>query len=662
MSTKISGINTEYFDQSVAPSEDFFRHVNGRWIDNHVIPADRSKDGGMYTLRDRAEENVREIIEQTAQQEPESRIGILYQAFMDTETINKDGISPILSEIDPILLASTREELFDVNARASRVGVGSFIGWYTSIDVQNPERYVAYLMQSGLGLPDESYYREEKYEQIRRQYQEHIRQVFSLSALDERVGVEAEDIAERIMLLETKIASHHWDKVTLRDAHKRYNPYDASALEGEFPGFAFSRWFELLGSSAEQFGTVIVGQPSYLRKVAQLWQSVDLQSWKLYSLWKVLLARVSYLNDELVQAHFEFFGRTLSGTEELRPRWKRGVSAVESYLGEELGQKYVAQHFPPAHKEKMLVLVQNLIKAYHQSISELPWMTEQTRGRALEKLSQFVTKVGYPDSWRDYSSLELVPGQLCESIRRAYAFETQFHLDRIGQPVNKDEWLMTPQTVNAYYMPPANEIVFPAAILQAPYFDPEADDAANYGGIGAVIGHEIGHGFDDQGSKYDGTGALNNWWTDEDREEFGRRTQSLVDQYSQYTPRGLDAEQYRVNGELTLGENIGDLGGLSIALKAYRIALQEAGVNDISQAPVIDGFTALQRVFIAWGQGWRTKTRPQQAQMLLSTDPHSPDEFRVNGVVKNIDDFYDAFDVPEGSPMYLSAEDRVRIW
>ncbi|WP_068171903.1 M13 family metallopeptidase [Rothia sp. ND6WE1A] len=662
MSNKPSGINTEFMDTSVAPGDDFFRYNNGTWLDTHEIPADRPKDGGMYTLRDEAEKNVREIIEKIAADEPGSRIGALFNSFMDTEKINKDGVEPLLAEVRPIIEATGKTELLDVVAEADRAGIGSPFGWYTSIDAKNPEKYVVYLAQAGLGLPDESYYREEKYAEIRSAYVDFIQRMFELTGLAEPFGMTAETAAHTIMKFETDLAQHHWDKVTLRDANKRYNPVAAADLNTEFPGFDYTRWIEGLGSSVQKFGTVIVGQPSYFEAVSKIWETEPIEAWKLYLVWKNISARAAYLNDEIVNANFDFYGKTLSGTEELRDRWKRGVGVIEGNLGEELGKEYVAVHFPPEHKAKMLKLVDNLLEAYRQSISTLDWMTDETRERALEKLEKFVTKIGYPDEWRDYSALELVEGDLLENLRRSSLFEHNFQLDRIGQPVDKHEWLMSPQTVNAYYMPPANEIVFPAAILQPPYFDPDADDATNYGGIGAVIGHEIGHGFDDQGSKYDGTGALNNWWTDKDREEFSKRTSALVDQYNQYTPTGLDPENFKVNGELTLGENIGDLGGLSIALRAYEIALSQQGIDSLADAPVVDGFTGIQRLFIAWAQGWRTKSRPQNAQMMLSVDPHSPDEFRVNGVVRNIDEFYDAFGVTEDNQLYLSPEERVKIW
>ncbi|QRZ61496.1 M13 family metallopeptidase [Rothia sp. ZJ932] len=660
--TKKSGLDLEYIDPNTAAGDDFFRHLNGAWIDTYEIPADRSKDGGIYFLRDDAEKNVRTIVEKIADENPESHIGALYNAFMDTEKIEADGVTPLQREITPVFEAQTHDQLIKVLAEGDKAGIGTLFGWYTSIDAKNPGHYTVYMSQSGLGLPDESYYREDKFAEVREAYIEHIERMFTLTGASAPLGLTPNMAAQIIMAHETEIASHHWDNVRNRDADKRYNPVAAADLNEKFPGFDFEAYIEGIGSSVEEFGTVVLSQPSFFEEAAKMWTSVPLMTWKLWFIWRMISARASLLNEEMVEANFDFYGRTLSGAQEVRERWKRGISLLESYIADQVGKEYVAVHFPPTHKAKMLELVDNLIEAYRESITTLEWMTDETRARALEKLDQFVTKIGYPDKWRDYSDLELAPGDLFESVRRAILHEHNFMLARIGKPVDKTEWLMSPQTVNAYYMPPANEIVFPAAILQPPYFDPEADDAVNYGGIGAIIGHEIGHGFDDQGSKYDGTGALNNWWTETDREEFTKRTASLVDQYNGYTPTGLDPEKFTVNGELTLGENIGDLGGLSIALKAYKIALAQQGINSLADAPVIDGYTGVQRVLMSWGIGWRTKARQQYEEMMISVDPHSPSEFRVNGIVRNLDEFYEAFNVTPEHKLYLAPEQRVAIW
>lgn len=660
--TKKSGLDLNYIDNTTAPGDDFFRHLNGKWLDTYQIPADRSKDGGLYFLRDTAEKNVHTIIEKIATEQPQSRIGALYNNFMDTEKIEADGVTPLQHEITPVLAAQTPAQLLKVLANGDKAGITTLFSWYTSIDAKNPEKYTVYMSQSGLGLPDESYYRDEKYATIRDAYTQHIERMFTLTGASIPLGLTPDMAAQIIMAHETEIASHHWDNVANRDADKRYNPVPASELNTTYPGFDFTAYIEGIGSTVDNFGTVIITQPSFFEETAKMWATIPIMTWKLWYIWRMICARASLLNNEMVEANFDFYGRTLAGTQEVRERWKRGVALLESYIADEVGQEYVAVHFPPTHKAKMLELVDNLIEAYRESITDLDWMTDQTRERALEKLSKFVTKIGYTDKWRDYSTLEFVPGDLFESIRRANLHDHNFMLNRIGQPVDKTEWLMSPQTVNAYYMPPANEIVFPAAILQPPYFDPEADDAVNYGGIGAIIGHEIGHGFDDQGSKYDGTGALNNWWTDTDREEFTKRTSALVDQYNGYTPAGLDPEKYTVNGELTLGENIGDLGGLSIALKAYKLALAKEGIESFDDAPVIDGYTAVQRVLMSWGIGWRTKARQQFEEMMLAVDPHSPSEFRVNGIVRNINEFYEAFKVTEDNKLYLAPEQRVSIW
>ena len=660
--TKKSGIVTEWVDSNVKPGDDFFRHVNGAWLDTYEIPADRSKDGGLYTLRDDAEKHVREIIERVAKEQPASRIGALYNSFMDTKKIEADGLDPLLKEVAPILNAQTPQQLAVTLALLSRAGISQLIGWYTSIDSKDPQKYTFYMTQSGLNLPDEAYYREEKYEQVCSAYIEHIARVFELTGLAEGFSLTPAEAAKLIFAHEAEIAAHHWDVVANRDAEARYNPVDAAELEEKFPGFQFSHWLRALGADPDSMGKVVVSQPSFFEGVARLWEQTPLLTWKLWAVWNAVHSRAPFMYDELVQANFDFYGRTLSGTEKLRDRWKRGVGTVEKALDQEVGKEYVAVHFPPEHKAKMLKLVDNLLEAYRRSITNLEWMTKATRAKALEKLSMFVTKIGYPDEWRDYSKLELVEGDLFENLRRASAFDCDFMLERNGQPVDQNEWLMSPQTVNAYYMPPANEIVFPAAILRPPFFDPEADDAANYGGIGMVIGHEIGHGFDDKGSRYDGTGALNNWWTDEDYEELNKRTHALVEQCNAYTPVGLDPEKFRVNGELTLGENIGDLAGLSIAIEAYKIALEQQGINSLEDAPVLDGMSAAQRLLWSTAQGWRTKSRPQHAEMMISVDPHSPDEFRVNGTVRNIDEFYTAFGVAEGDQLYLPPEERVRIW
>lgn len=654
------GLDTEGMNASVDPRNDLYRYANGAWIDQHQIPADRGIDGAFYALRDRSEERIRDIIVSAGNADPESKVGALYNSFMDEDAINEAGNQPLEKDLSLLDAAQDKDGLVIVLAALDASGVGSPVGLYVNNDAKNATEYVPYLDQAGLGLPDEEYYRDEKYAEIREAYRAHIARMLEITGVAEHLGETPESAASQVFDLETTIASHHWDKVLCRDAHKTYNPYTPNQLKTEFPGFPWARWIEAIGGSEETFARVVVAQPSFLKSFGSLWKTESVATWKLWMAWHIVHSRAPFLHDDAVRENFEFYSKRLMGTEQMRDRWKRGVGLVESLLGEEVGKEYVARHFPPEHKQRMQELVGNLIEAYRDSISSLDWMTPATRERALEKLAKFTPKIGYPDEWRDYSDLR-IGSNLVENVRAGSRFEHDYELGKLGQPINRHEWHMTPQTVNAYFNPVMNEIVFPAAILQPPFFSMEADDAANYGGIGAVIGHEIGHGFDDQGAKYDGDGNLNDWWTEEDLEEFEKRTSSLVSQYSAYTPEGLDPAEDSVNGELTLGENIGDLGGLAIAVKAYRKALEKRGTT-LEDAPEVDGVSAAQRLILAFAQIWRSKARPQTAKMLLSIDPHSPSEFRCNGTVRNVDEFHEAFGVGPGDDMWLSPEERVRIW
>ncbi|EKF25796.1 peptidase M13 family protein [Mycolicibacterium hassiacum DSM 44199] len=653
-----SGIDLSHVDSAIRPQDDLFGHVNGRWLAGHQMPADRATDGAFRELHDRAEEQVRELIEQAAASgappgTDEQRIGDLYASFMDEQTIAARGVAPLRDELAGVEQATDPDELARVLGALQRTGVGGGTGVYVDTDSKNSTRYLLHLNQSGLGLPDESYYREERHAEILAAYPRHIAAMFALvygGSADDHAGT-----AERIVALESKLAAAHWDVVKRRDADLTYNLRTFADLAAEAPGFDWAGWLGALGTTPEKVAELVVRQPDYLTAFARLWVSEDLEDWKAWLRWRVIHSRAFLLTDDLVAEDFDFYGRRLSGTEQIRDRWKRGVSVVESLLGFAVGKLYVERHFPPHAKERMDELVANLLQAYRVSINSLDWMTPATREKALAKLERFTPKIGYPARWRDYTGLVITRDDLYGNYQRGYAFEYDRELNKLGGPVDRDEWFMTPQTVNAYYNPGMNEIVFPAAILQPPFFDAEADDAANYGGIGAVIGHEIGHGFDDQGSKYDGDGNLVDWWTDEDRAEFAKRTKALIEQYDAYTPRALD-EQHKVNGAFTVGENIGDLGGLSIALLAYRLSLKGG------QAPVIDGLTGEQRVFFGWAQVWRTKSREAEAIRRLAIDPHSPPEFRCNGVVRNIDAFYEAFGVTEDDALYLPPEQRVHIW
>ncbi|BBX64590.1 peptidase M13 [Mycobacterium saskatchewanense] len=653
-----SGIDLSYVDATARPQDDLFGHVNGRWLDDYEIPADRATDGAFRHLYDRAEEQVRDLIIEASEAggapgTDAQRIGDLYASFLDEETVERRGVQPLLDELASIDGATDAAALAAAVGALQRTGVGGGIGVYIDTDAKDSSRYLVYLNQSGLGLPDESYYREERHAEVLAAYPGHIARMFAL-VFGEDQG-DHTDTAARIVALEAKLAAAHWDVVKRRDAELSYNLRAFADLEAEGAGFDWAGWVRALGSSPEAAAEVVVRQPDYLTAFATLWAGEDLEDWKSWARWRVIRARAPWLTDAIVAADFDFYGRRLTGAEQIRDRWKRAVSLVENLMGDAVGKLYVQQHFPPEAKARMDALVENLKAAYRQSINDLDWMTPQTRERALRKLEKFTAKVGYPSKWRDYSALQVERDDLYGNYRRGYAVNHDREVAKLGGPVDRDEWFMTPQTVNAYYNPGMNEIVFPAAILQPPFFDAEADDAANYGGIGAVIGHEIGHGFDDQGAKYDGDGNLVDWWTDEDRTEFGARTKALIEQYDAYTPRGLDASHH-VNGAFTVGENIGDLGGLSIALLAYQLSLNGQA------APVIDGLTGVQRVFYGWAQVWRTKSRVAEAIRRLAIDPHSPPEFRCNGVIRNIDAFYEAFEVSEGDALFLEPRRRVRIW
>ncbi|MDQ0374175.1 M13 family metallopeptidase [Cellulomonas humilata] len=659
-----SGIDLTALDPDVRPQDDLYAHVNGRWLAAHVIPADRAMDGAFRALHDRAEEQVRDIITDagesaaagTSTDPVEAKVGAVYASFMDTDVVEAAGVAPLRTDLALVEAATTQAELTGALGALQRTGAGGAVGFYVDNDAKEPTRYVVHLAQGGLGLPDEAYYRDAQYAPVLAAYRPHVARMLRLggAAADE---TQADELAGRVLALETALAAGHWDVVKDRDADLTYNALTLTALAERAPGFDWHSWVLALGAPATAFDHLVVREPSFAEAFATLWESEPLEDWKAWLSYHVISDRAPYLNDELVEANFDFYGRTLTGAQELRDRWKRGVSLVQGVLGEAVGKVYVDRHFPAAHKARMEGLVANLVAAYRESISQLDWMGEETRAKALAKLEAFTPKIGYPARWRDYSTLEVSADDLLGNVRRAYAFEQDRELGKIGKPIDRDEWFMTPQTVNAYYNPGLNEIVFPAAILQPPFFDADADDAVNYGGIGAVIGHEIGHGFDDQGSKYDGDGRLEDWWTADDRAEFESRTKALIDQYSVFSPVQLNGSHH-VNGELTIGENIGDLGGLSIAFTAYRIALG----TPLEDAPVIDGLTAAQRVLLGWAQVWQAKGRDEEIIRRIATDPHSPNEFRCNGVVRNVDEFYLAYDVQPGDALYLAPEERVRIW
>ena len=644
-----SGLDLSQRKVAVRPQDDLYRYMNGQWLDSVDIPADRASYGTFYILFEEAERAVRKIIENPPKTPIGQKIGDLYASFMDTAKINSLGVTPIKADIERAVSFTSMEEFFAHLGELESRGLGGLFYQYINNDAMDSTRYITHIGQSGLSLPDESYYREEQFAPIRLAWKEHIVRMLELAGVSD-----AQKHAERVVALETAIASHHWDQVRNRDAELTYNKMTFAELQSSAPHFPWKMWMEACKAPDILLDQSIVGQPSFFVGLNELLAERPLADWSSWLTWHLISAAAPSLSDDFVQTNFDFYGTVLSGTPQLRERWKRGVSLVEGSLGEAIGQVYVEQHFPPRAKDRMRELVDNLIEAYRIDIAALPWMSIETKTKALEKLSKFTPKIGYPDKWRDYSTLEISPDDLMGNLSRIARFHQDYEYNKLGTPVDRFEWFMTPQTVNAYYNPGMNEIVFPAAILQPPFFDLDGDDAANYGGIGAVIGHEIGHGFDDQGSKYDGDGNLHNWWSDSDREEFEKRASMLIAQYDQLSPEG--AEDVHVNGALTIGENIGDLGGLTIAYKAYQLAL------DGKEPPVIDGLTGYQRFFLGWAQCWRGKMRPEEARRRISTDPHSPDEFRCNQVVKNLDEFYHAFNVSKGDLLYLESDQRVRIW
>ena len=629
---------------------DLFELVNGEWAATHEIPADRGIDGAFYALRDTSEADVRAILEDGA-----GLGGALFQSFMDVDRVNAAGIDAINDDLAKIEVADV-EGFVRGLGELERMGIGGPVTYWVEKDSQG-EDSVPYVIQSGLGLPDEAYYRDEDHADTLAAYKEHVATMLGFLEPKYLLGLTPAIAAERIVNLETHLAASHWDVVKARDAVATYNP---TTLE-EMPPLVRV----LLSASGIPDGRVIDMMPSYTADLDAMLRRETLADWQLWAAWNILRSRAGVLPEEIGKANFEFYGKKLSGATEQRDRWKRGVGLAESLVGEDIGRSYVEKHFPPSSKEKMLELVDYLIAAYRSRIQQLAWMSEPTKQRALEKLAQFNAKIGYPEKWRSYDGLEFGP-DLVDNVRAGSAFEHDYQLSKIEQPSDRGEWVSSPQTVNAFYNPVVNDITFPAAILQPPFFDPSADAAENFGAIGAVIGHEIGHGFDDQGSRYDGLGNLHSWWTDEDRSNFEGLTAKLVGQFDGLVPSVLEGTKTKgVNGEFTLGENIGDLGGLGIAVVAYTKYLADHELEDEQprQFGDLDGeYTGFQRLFLAWARVWRSKARPEMAAQLLAIDPHSPNEFRCNVIAANVDEFYEAFEVEEGSNMWIAPEDRVTIW
>lgn len=652
-----SGIDPDGFDKSVRVQDDLFLHVNGRWLLTTQIPGDKSNYGSFTALDDAARDNIRVIIEESAKNPTDDnsrKVGDFYRSFMNEELIEKKGIAPLKEQLDAITAISSKEELVGYLGASQKVGIGGPIGFFVTTDAKDSTRYLAVISQSGTTLPDRDYYLkdDEKYVAARAALKAYITKLFELSGLANGAAA-----ADAIVALETQLAGIQWDRTSLRDAEKRYNLFTVEKLKALTPVIAWSDFFAAAG--IPDLTEVNVATPSFFEGLQKVGADNSLEAWKHYLRFQVLDSAATYLPKPFVDAHFELHGKTLTGVPEQQPRWKRAVDATSGagagdfgVLGEAVGQIYVERHFKPEAKQQMDVLVANLLKTYETSIHELKWMTDATKKQALDKLSKITPKIGYPTKWRDYSKYQVQADDLIGNMRRAAQFEHQRMIDKLGKPVDKLEWGMTPQTVNAYYNPGKNEIVFPAAILQPPFFDASAENAVNYGGIGAVIGHEISHGFDDQGSKYDGDGNLKNWWTDEDKSAFEKLTNALVKQYEGY--EALPGKT--LNGRLTLGENIADLSGMAIAYKAYLSSLGG------QPGEVMDGWTAPQRFFLGWSQIWRRKYRDEELVRRLVVDPHSPSAFRGNGPVTNLDAFYEAFDVKPGDKLYKPREDRIQIW
>ena len=687
-----SGLDTAAFSSVIKPSDDLFRFVNGPWIDTYRLPDDKARYGSFDKLAEDAESQIRDILED--EDCPAAKSQALYRSFMDTDAIEAAGATPIRPALDAIDHAADKAALTRTIGALKPIDMGPDVFDIAVFgDPKNPDTNVVHLEQSGIGLPDEAYYREDHYAPIREAYVDMVAKQLRLAGYGDEETTRAQ--ADRFLDVETRIAANHWDNVATRDSQKTYNPTDFVTLSDELAHFNIAAWADAWQGAYDATPAAktqpvdltaalqhtIVHEPSFLKGFDAFWNNADLDDLKLWARVHVIIGTASLLSHDYDAANFDFYSKVLSGTTQQRDRWRRGVSLVNGVCGEDVGREYVKRHFPESSKQRMGQLVDNLIDAYRVSITNSDWLGEETKAKALEKLSKFTPMIGYTERWRDYTAFDVhADAGLVANMQAAALYEWGFQLSKAGKPVDKGEWLMNPQTVNAYYEPSMNVIVFPAAILQPPFFNPDAEDAANYGGIGAVIGHEIGHGFDDQGAQYDGDGVLNDWWTTDDKANFEKRTKALIEQYNAFVPTQL-AEKYadepnkapHVNGALTIGENIGDLGGVNIALKAYAFALDEAAGRDkdgsakaieesLSAAPVMDGWTGLQRFFLSYASIWRSKNRDELAEKYLQIDPHSPAECRTNGIVRNVDLFYRAFDVTPDSAMWLDPDKRVRIW
>ena len=647
-----SGLELTGFDRAVHPQDDLYRFAGGTWLATTEIPADRSNYGSFIILDDQAKSEVRDLIVAASQRpnrapgSDEQKVGDYYLAYMDTARVESRGLAPLREELARVDGIFTPRDVARYIGHAQRIGVAQPLRWYSTPDKRNSTTYIGSVFQAGLTMPDRDYYLspDARYADFRAKFNVYVEQL--LARAGER---DAKSAATRIAALETRLANDQWTKVQNRDPVKTYNAMTLPEYQQLAPNFDWLAFFEGMGAPVQKLN---ICQPGFVKGLGQLVKTVPMADWRLYFKFKLLDAYAPLLSAQFADLEFDFHDRTLNGVKEQQPRWRRAVESMDDNMGEMLGRMFVEAHFPPEAKQRMLELVGNLLKTFDSSIDGLEWMSAATRAEAKKKLSKITVKIGYPDKWRDYSTLQVKNDDLVGNAMRGAEFELQRNINRAGGPVDKGEWLMTPQTVNAYYSPTTNEITFPAAILRPPFFDMKADDAANYGGIGSTIGHEISHGFDDSGRQYDGDGNLRDWWTAEDGARFKQRADALAAQFDSYSV----LDNRHINGRLTLGENIGDLSGLAIAFKAYQMSLGDKA------PPVIDGFTGEQRFFLGWAQVWRRKYRDEELLKRLVTDPHSPSEFRTNGPTSNIDAFYAAFGVKPGDRMYRPPAERVKIW
>jgi len=648
-----SGIDISHMNKTVKPQNNLYEYMNGNYLKALKIPEDKARYGSFDMIYEEAQKNLRGIIEEAAQAKANKagsnpqKVGDMYMSFMDSSRVEELGMKPIVAELEKIASIKNQKDLANYMGYATIYNIQTPFGAYVDQDAKNPTSYIVYVTQSGLSLPDRSYYFSdtERMKQIREAFSKHLENIFNLAQIKN-----AAQKAKTVVMIETQIARRHWERAANRDRNKTYNKYTRGQLTKLMPDFDWGTYLD--AAEASKVENVIVRQPDYFQALNTIIKKVSVEDWKTYYTYKLLKSRAAYLSSNFVNENFSFYGKTLSGVQKNRPRWKRGVSVTQRALGEVIGKIYVSKYFKPEAKERMVELVGNLKAAFKERIKQLDWMSDATKKKALEKLSKINTKIGYPDKWKDYSALSITKDDLMGNVNNSKLVEHRREIAKLGNPVDRGEWFMYPQTVNAYYNASMNEVVFPAAILQPPFFNMEADDAVNYGGIGAVIGHELTHGFDDQGRKSDGDGKLTEWWTKEDAEKFDARAAKMVAEYDAFSP----IDTLHLNGKLTLGENIADLGGCTISYYAYHHAL--AG----NEAPVIDGFTGDQRFFLGWAQVWASKSRPDEIRRRIKTDPHSPTEYRSNGITSNMEEFYKAFDVKDGDAMMRPADKRVKIW